>query len=98
MVAVNSSSTSVNVTWLPPPPDFIFGILRTFEIRYFISSQPDSTPFTTRVPHTVGEFEITGLEKFTNYSVEVSAITIGNGPFSSPVYVVTDEDSKLWSQ
>ena len=94
ITAFSSSSTSVIVVWEPPPPDKIFGILRSYEIRYYIA-KPDSDPFfISDIPAEERMFEITRLLEFTNYSVEVSAITVGNGPFSSPVYVVTDEDSK----
>ena len=94
VTAFNSSSTSVIVVWEPPPPDRIFGILRSYEIRYSIG-KPDNNPvFISDRPAEERMFEITRLLEFTNYSVEVSAITVGNSPFSSPVYVVTDEDSK----
>ena len=92
VMGYNTSSTSINVTWSPPPPNVIFGILRRFEIRYFISSQPH---LKTNLTDTATAVEIRGLEKFTNYSIEVSAVTIGNGPFSTPIYVVTDEDGKF---
>ena len=82
--------------WSPPTPGLTFGILRSFEIRYYITSRPEnSLQFIQNIPSTDKEYEITGLMEFTNYSVEVSAITIDNGPFSSPVTVVTDEDSKM---
>ena len=38
---------------------------------------------------------LTGLNKYTNYSITVSASTSrGAGNFSSPIFIVTDEDSK----
>ncbi len=37
---------------------------------------------------------IDGLMEFTNYSVEVTAVTVGEGPYSDPVTVITDQDSK----
>ena len=96
MTSFNTSSTSVNVTWSPPTPDLTFGILRSFEIGYYITSQPEnSLQSIQNIPSIDREYEITGLMEFTNYSIEVSAITIDNGPFSSPVTVVTDEDSKM---
>ena len=95
VMGYNSSSTSIVVIWFPPPPDVIFGILRRFEIRYFISSQPQLKAYITNLTHTDRTFEIRGLEEFTNYSIEISAVTIGNGPFSAPIYVFTDEDSKF---
>lgn len=94
VTAVNSSSTSILVTWEPPREEVIFGILRAFEIRYYITSQPENISSLNNIPATQRMFNITELLEFTNYSVEVSAVTIGNGPFSDPVTVITDEDSK----
>ena len=83
------------MVWTRPPPDRTYGILRRFEIRFFIPSRPeDSLEFITDIPAESISYEITSLLEFTNYSIEVSAVTIDNGPFSNPVYVVTDEDSK----
>ena len=95
VAAVNSSSTSVLVSWQPPTPELTFGILREFVIRYNLIESPEDYVFVQDIitaEQTM--FNIMGLNKFANYSVEVSAVTIGSGPFSSPVYVVTDEDSK----
>ncbi len=38
---------------------------------------------------------IDDLMEFTNYSVKVTAVTVGEGPYSDPVTVVTDQDSKF---
>ena len=94
VAAFNTSSTSVMVMWSLPPPNFIFGILRGFEIRYHINDS-NNTMSINNLTDADRFFEIHGLEEFKNYSIEVSAITIGNGPFSAPIYVVTDEDSKF---
>jgi len=38
---------------------------------------------------------ISGLDAFTNYSVEVAAVNVnGTGPFSDPVYGVSGQDSE----
>ena len=95
VTAVNSSSTSVLVFWEPPTPELTFGILRRFEIRYYITSLPENPIIISNIPANRRMFDIKQLLEFTNYSVQVSAVTVGNGPFSSPVTVVTDEDSKL---
>ena len=36
-----------------------------------------------------------GLEKYTNYSIQVSAFTVkGEGNISEPIVVITDEDGE----
>ena len=96
VTAVNSSSTSVLVSWEPPTLELTFGILRGFEIRYYNTSRPENSSIINNISAADRMYDIKQLLEFTNYSIEVSAITVGNGPFSSPVTVVTDEDSKLY--
>ena len=39
-----------------------------------------------------------GLEKYTNYSIQVSAFTVkGEGNLSEPIVVITDEDGESLS-
>ena len=38
---------------------------------------------------------ITGLKIFTNYSIQIRGITILEGPDSSPIVVITDEDREF---
>ena len=42
------------------------------------------------------DVQLTDLNEFTNYSVQVSAFTSkGHGPSSAPFYVMTDEDGTV---
>ena len=52
-------------------------------------------------PRVVGagvrDITLTGLDKYTPYTVEMSAYTSkGDGPGSQPITVWTDEDSKYY--
>ena len=41
-------------------------------------------------------FSLSGLEKYTNYTIQVSAFTTkGEGTKSEPTVVITDEDGKF---
>ena len=101
--AMNASSTSIQVDWDPPRPEFTFGILRHFIIRYAVANESETfntTDFSTTdfnttelIPASDISFTIQGLLEFTNYSVAVAAITVGRGPYSPPFYVITDQDS-----
>ena len=80
------------VTWLPVPDGYLHGILRGYRLLFKI----DEDRFYQNVTTLNQSFELTGLEKFTNYSVKVLAFTrIGDGNVSDPVLVSTDEDGKL---
>ena len=79
------------VTWLLVPDGYVHGILRGYRLLFKI----DEDSFYQNMTTVNKSFELTGLEKFTNYSVKVLAYTrIGDGNVSDPVIVSTDEDGK----
>ncbi|RMX41265.1 hypothetical protein pdam_00012375, partial [Pocillopora damicornis] len=89
LAAQNTSSTSLSVTWLPVPNGFVHGILRGYRVLFKTDQESSYRNVTTGNQ----SFELTGLEKFTNYTVKVLAFTsIGDGNKSDPVIVPTDED------
>ncbi|KAK3760237.1 hypothetical protein RRG08_052186 [Elysia crispata] len=87
------SSDSVKVAWSPPPLFTLHGILQGYKILYKpvrLDEDESDANFQTS-PHL--EIVLFGLEKFTNYSVQVLAYTRkGEGVRSEPVYVTTRED------
>ncbi|XP_049878899.1 Down syndrome cell adhesion molecule-like protein Dscam2 [Pectinophora gossypiella] len=86
------SSSSMKVSWGPPPLGQHGGIIQGYKVIY--------TPLTTdhadvgeikRV--TTTETYLHTLRKYTNYSVQVLAFTnAGDGKRSPPVYCMTEED------
>ena len=91
LAAQNTSSTSLSVTWLPVPNGFVHGILRGYRVLFKTDQESSYRNVTTGNQ----SFELTGLEKFTNYTVKVLAFTsIGDGNKSDPVIAPTDEDGK----
>lgn len=89
---VNSSSTSLIISWEPPPLDDRNGVIRGYNISYGISAEDPSTYSTMSTVNT--RIELTGLAKFTQYSVTVIAFTTAPGP-SASVEVMTDSDREL---
>ena len=56
---------------------------------------PDGSPIPQVVIAPKRNATLTGLKKFTNYSITVFASTAkGAGNRSEPIIVITDEDSK----
>ena len=49
---------------------------------------------TVVVAAPVRQTTLTGLSKYTNYSITVFAFTCKAGNVSAPIFIVTDEDSK----
>ena len=90
---MNESSTSISVEWEPPPQEFLYGIPRGYIIRYEGDEELDSTEL---ISFDQTFFILQNLSEFVNYSIEVTAVTgAGEGSYSPPVYVVTNQDRKL---
>lgn len=87
--AHNTSSTTLRVTWLPVPQEFLHGIL----VGYRLFFKADKNLFYENVTTVNQTLELTGLEKFTNYSMKILAFTrIGDGNVSHSATVSTDQD------
>ncbi len=96
------SSRSAKVEWLPPPSEKHHGQIIYYRIVYRLadpSNATDTTPLekvfaldgnSQNLPYST---TISNLKQFTKYEVRVLAGTkIGNGPWSVPVTVTTEED------
>ena len=89
----NTSSTSVLVEWNDVPAADQNGIILCYTITY--ESQTENHNGKETVYYPTLQTELTGLNEYVNYSITVFASTVkGNGPTSSPIFVITDEDSK----
>ena len=67
-------------------------------LYYIISYRalPSGSVQTKNVAAPANQTTLTGLNKYTNYSITVFAFTIkGAGNVNAPLFIVTDEDSKL---
>ena len=89
---VNTSSTSLLISWEPPPFPDQNGIIRAYNISYGPATDDSSLYTVTSTEAT--RIELESLEKFTNYTVVVRPYTIGSGPEES-VTVQTDSDCEL---
>ncbi|XP_037792633.1 Down syndrome cell adhesion molecule-like protein Dscam2 [Penaeus monodon] len=86
------TSTSLVVTWSPPPPRQTNGIITSYRVSYSqLSSHEDG-----RSGSVVSEglrATLAGLRPWTNYSVSVAASTrAGEGVASLPLVCTTDQD------
>ncbi|XP_058886149.1 receptor-type tyrosine-protein phosphatase delta-like isoform X5 [Acipenser ruthenus] len=88
------SSTSILVSWLPPPVELQNGIITKYSIQYAAIEGEDTNPhhISDLFPET-SQYLLEELEKWTEYRVTVSAHTeVGPGPESLPQLIRTDED------
>lgn len=95
----NTSSTTLNVTWSDIPECCVHGILLGYRVRYSVHRRRsdrsvDNNRIKTVPSPTLQHVQLTGLEKFAEYKVQVLGYTrIGDGFASPPFEVTTDEDS-----
>ena len=92
------NSTSVQVWWKPPNPQYVNGINQGYKIQAWrgetvsrIVAVPPSLFDSIAKQTTV----VTNLEKYTEYNMTVLCFTNpGDGPTSNPILVRTEEDSE----
>ncbi|KAL9958642.1 hypothetical protein ACROYT_G035690 [Oculina patagonica] len=86
----NTSSTSIKVYWDPVPEANRHGIIRWYYLYIYPLQDPDAA--FTKLYSTVNTFEvITGLQPYTNYSIQIAAKTVEIGNYSEPIFVMTGE-------
>ena len=91
-MAMASSSTAIDVTWTEPSmPN---GVIRRYQVTYTRNDVMDATPET--VDETSTAVQLTGLEKFTNYTIFVQGFTVELGEQSDSVTARTDEDGMFF--
>ena len=89
-----TSSTSAFVQWTAVPPAEQNGTILSYTVTYM--ALPDGNLQTKIVSAPTTRVTLTGLNEYTNYSITVFASNVyGNGKSSEPIFVFTDESSKL---
>ena len=89
------SSTSILVMWDEVPADQRNGIITGYTIIYHSEKGYDNgiVDVNGSVRHKI----LANLKEYVNYKIKVFASTaIGDGPPSDPIFVTTDQDSKLF--
>ncbi|XP_058031085.1 receptor-type tyrosine-protein phosphatase F isoform X4 [Ahaetulla prasina] len=94
VACVSISSTTIRVSWVPPPAQSRNGVITQYSIAYQAVEGEDSTKHVVEgIGHEHSSWEISNLEKWTEYKVWVRAHTdVGPGPESIPISIRTDED------
>ena len=89
----NASSTSIFVSWGQVPFEDQNGVILSYTVTYrWLPSGPVQRKNVTA---PLNQTTLTGLKEFTNYNITVFASTSkGGGIESTPIVVITDEDSK----
>ncbi|XP_077816393.1 receptor-type tyrosine-protein phosphatase F isoform X19 [Macaca mulatta] len=94
VMCVSTGSTTVRVSWVPPPADSRNGVITQYSVAYeAVDGEDRRRHVVDGISREHSSWDLVGLEKWTEYRVWVRAHTdVGPGPESSPVLVRTDED------
>ena len=89
-MVVPLSSTSVNLTWTQPERE----VVASYEVSFSYQRPCDGFNHTntTTVNGTTRQYTLTGLQKFSNYTVTVVAISVAGRSEESRENVVTLAD------
>uniref|UniRef100_A0A3P9HI31 Cell adhesion molecule DSCAM n=1 Tax=Oryzias latipes TaxID=8090 RepID=A0A3P9HI31_ORYLA len=91
--AVATSPEIVSLSWLTPPKDALNGNLLGFRVIYWANLPDGELGEIRNVTTSKPSLELDGLEKYTNYSIQVLAFTrAGDGVRSEQIYTRTKED------
>ena len=88
----NTSSTSIFVQWHEVSAAHQNGALLYYTVTYRALTRGFRQTVIVAAP--AHQTTLTGLNKYTNYSITVFASTCKAGNISAPIFIVTDEDSK----
>ena len=90
----NASSTSIFVSWGQVPFLHRNGVILSYTVTY--RALPSGSSQTRNVTAPANQTTLTGLNEYTNYSITVFASTSkGGGNQSTPIVIITDQDSKF---
>uniref|UniRef100_A0A8C7ZM92 Receptor-type tyrosine-protein phosphatase delta n=1 Tax=Oryzias sinensis TaxID=183150 RepID=A0A8C7ZM92_9TELE len=87
------SSTSILVSWAPPPLEFRNGIITGYSIQYTTMEGNKTSKRIDGIPPESSPYLLENLEKWTEYGITVQASTeAGEGPESLQLLIRTEED------
>ncbi|XP_036005994.1 Down syndrome cell adhesion molecule homolog isoform X1 [Fundulus heteroclitus] len=93
VLAVAKSPEVISLSWMPLPRESLNGNLQGYRVIYWANLPDGELGEIRNVTTGQPSLELDGLEKYTNYSIQVLALTnAGDGVRSEQIYVRTKED------
>uniref|UniRef100_A0A8C3HFS8 DS cell adhesion molecule n=1 Tax=Chrysemys picta bellii TaxID=8478 RepID=A0A8C3HFS8_CHRPI len=91
--ATATSPETISISWSTLPKEALNGILQGFRVIYWANLLDGELGEIKNVTTTQPSLELDGLEKYTNYSIQVLAFTrAGDGVRSEQIFTRTKED------
>jgi len=85
------SSTSIRLTWNPPPRATTNGIITEYRINI---TEHNTTREYAFLSYATG-FSVPGLHPNYIYECSISAVTVAEGPYSTSIVIQTPEDGMV---
>lgn len=93
ITCTSPSSTSILVSWAPPPVEFQNGVITGYSIQYSTTEGSKESKRIDGIPAASSQYLLEGLDKWTEYGLTVRAQTeAGDGPESLQLLIRTEED------
>uniref|UniRef100_A0A8C1TP71 Cell adhesion molecule DSCAM n=1 Tax=Cyprinus carpio TaxID=7962 RepID=A0A8C1TP71_CYPCA len=93
VVATAASPESISLSWQTLSREALNGVLQGFRIIFWANLPDGELGEIKNVTTQKAQLELEGLEKYTNYSIQVLAFTrAGDGVRSDQIYIRTKED------
>uniref|UniRef100_A0A3Q2G055 Down syndrome cell adhesion molecule like 1 n=1 Tax=Cyprinodon variegatus TaxID=28743 RepID=A0A3Q2G055_CYPVA len=91
--AISVTSDQAVINWAEPPRMTLHGVLKGYRVVFWAVFPDGEWSEMQNITTTKEQVELKGLEKFTNYSIQVLAFTqAGDGVRSNVLYIQTRED------
>uniref|UniRef100_A0A674NCB4 DS cell adhesion molecule like 1 n=1 Tax=Takifugu rubripes TaxID=31033 RepID=A0A674NCB4_TAKRU len=91
--AISVTSDEAAITWAEPPRMTLHGVLKGYRVVFWAVFPDGEWGEMQNITTTKEQVALKGLEKFTNYSIQVLAYTqAGDGVRSNVLYIQTRED------
>ncbi|XP_017376263.2 Down syndrome cell adhesion molecule-like [Cebus imitator] len=93
--AIATSPESISISWSTLSKEALNGILQGFRVIYWANLMDGELGEIKNITTTQPSLELDGLEKYTNYSIQVLAFTrAGDGVRSEQIFTRTKEDGE----
>ncbi|XP_030648150.1 Down syndrome cell adhesion molecule a [Chanos chanos] len=91
--AVATSPETISLSWQTPVKEALNGILQGYRVIYWANLPDGELGDIRNITTPQSPLELDGLEKYTNYSIQVLAFTrAGDGVRSEQIFIRTKED------
>ncbi|KAF7692719.1 Down syndrome cell adhesion molecule [Silurus meridionalis] len=93
VVTTATTPETISLSWAPLPKEALNGMLLGYRVIYWANLLDGELGEIKNITTTKASLELEGLEKYTNYSIQVLAFTrAGDGVRSEQIYTRTKED------